>query len=57
MKYHIERTSAGKCHWWKIIASNGQIMAHSEVFTTKAKRDRSSKRVSVASGFPIREAK
>lgn len=33
------------CYWWIAVAHNGETLAHSEVYTTKRKRDQTGKQV------------
>lgn len=38
---------------WSIVAGNGEILAHSEEYSTRWSRDRAAKRLSKLTGWPI----
>lgn len=43
------------CWFWHILANNGEILANSEAYASKQKCRQTAKRLSEATGIPIKE--
>lgn len=49
----IELKNNKKNHWWRVVATNGNVIATSETYTTSSSRTRVAKKFSERTGIPI----
>ena len=54
--YRIEIVSEEDRHWWRIVAGNGEIVASSEVYTTRLAAERTVAAVVEAVTEKVRQA-
>ena len=54
--YKIEIVSEDERHWWRIVAGNGEIVASSEVYTTRLAAERTVAAVVEAVTEKVRQA-
>jgi hypothetical protein len=45
----------GKSFWWKVLATNGNVLLTSETYENKATRTRVAKNFSTKTGLPVAE--
>jgi uncharacterized protein YegP (UPF0339 family) len=43
----------GDDHWWRIRASNGEILAHSELYASKWNRNRAARKLASITNWPL----
>lgn len=53
----VKFTNKNGEHLWKLVAGNGRILAHSESYSSRTKRDATVKRLASALGLVVVEAK